>query len=232
VYTPAESTEVVIDLVDFPVVWWAPNQTTDPPSALLTGSWVVAPRSLRNGFRPAQMQLTFEDCDLGTSNKIVVFPLAFPSFGINLTDPLQVVPSYAVAIRPESFNTSSGNSTTVVMNCGEVFIAFKCCVALGVTMTGDVIVDQYNTTCRIRVRALAEREMIPSLRLLVGLAVVLVVPGLAVTLAFCLIRPGRDEKRRDVGFQKRSGKWQCGFFWISFPAAFIVFVVAFLVKMY
>lgn len=252
-YHPGPGETTTIQVSNFPVVWWAPNNTS-PPSILLTQAWVVSPLSSRPGYRPTRIRVDFDKCHLGTSNKLVIFPFSYPSFQINITDQFQNLPSYIGAVNTESFNAS--NMTSLVVNGSEAFIAFKvcffvffpfsrhrctffplilnkqCCISATVDANGNIAVSQENITCRMNVTSLPGEEMIPSLRLLFGIIMVFAIPGIAVTMALCFIRPTGDEKRRDAGFQKRSGKWQHACFWPSFLTALIIFIVAFLAKMY
>lgn len=89
--TTYTGTSETITLDNFPVVWWAPSNTT-PATELLMAGWVFSPLPPSQGHRYTRMRVNFTDCNLGPSNKLLVFPSEYPTIAINLTSQTQAIP--------------------------------------------------------------------------------------------------------------------------------------------
>lgn len=124
------------------------------------------------------------------------------------------------------------NATGTVLSATDLFICFKCCIAAYST-GGGYLIQQDNSTCTITLSVDPDSvAMVNSLKLFYGLIVVIAVPALGVLAGTCCVRPRAPrETKTDSEFLRRRTKCTSIAFLITFLAAFVVFVAAFLARM-
>jgi len=226
-------------------MYWKPNQTDDPPTALWTNAYIFEPDTNKTGYRFSTITVTFlADCkDTMVWNQnhseqgdrplfFLMYPYSYATVSPNFSAEFQDLPSFCEQVSLRDF-TGSSDTYTKNFSAGELFIGYRGTVHIKKTTDERIVLVQSEIdSCTIVVEAFGPVVLVSSLRLFYGVLALILIPAFITIVAhFVILTCQRNAaEKSEAGFKRVTH--ECRLFWITWVGAFALFIGFVLVPIY